>query len=160
MIYCLEINLKNFIQPKVHTWKYVKKNECVLNPSTTSRYTIFIVVRLADLRHIKKLQFHTQLGHMIEKYDVDVNRDRCYLILSIILVNKEMHKHESIIIGEDLPLLESFYINQIAIKKGNYHFDTTGTIYGLGYGPTQQKNVPYFYLIIIIRVLIRTFFCK
>ena len=65
--------------------KYMKKqNECVLNPSTTSRNTIFIVVRLADLRHIKKLQFHTQLGHMIEKYDVGVHRDRFYVILSII----------------------------------------------------------------------------
>ena len=117
-----------------------KQNESVLSPSTTSRNTMFIVVCLADLQHIKKLQFHTQLGHMIEKYDVDVNRDRCYVILSIILVNKEMHKHESIIIGEDLPLLESFYINQIAIKKGNYHFDTTGTIYGLGCGPKSNRN--------------------
>ena len=70
-------------------FKYVKKrNECVLNPSTTLRNTIFIVVRLVDLGHIKKLQFHTQLGHMIEKYDVDVHKDRCYVILSFILVEK------------------------------------------------------------------------
>ena len=65
--------------------KYVKKqNESVLSPSTTSRNTMFIVVCLADLQHIKKLQFHTQLGHMIEKYDVGVHRDRFYVILSII----------------------------------------------------------------------------
>ena len=117
-----------------------KQNECVLNPSTTSRNTIFIVIRLADLQHIKKIQFHTELGDMIEKYDVDIHRVQCYVIISIILVNKEMHKQESIIIDEDLPLLKRFYINQIAIKKGNYHFDTTGTIYGLGYGPKSNRN--------------------
>ena len=101
--------------------KYVKKgNECVLNPSTTSRNTIFIVVRLTDLRHIKKLQFHTGLGHMIQKYDVDVHRDHCYVILSIINVDKKMSEIETLICDEDLPLLKRFYINQIAIRKGNY----------------------------------------
>ena len=117
-----------------------KQNECVLNPSTTSRNTIFIVIRLADLQHIKKIQFHTELGDMIEKYDVDIHRVQCYVIISIILVNKEMHKQESIIIDEDLPLLKHFFINQIAIKKGNYHFVTTGIIYGLGYGPKSNRN--------------------
>ena len=121
--------------------KYIKKgNEFILNPSTTSRNTIFIVVRLIDLRHIKKLQFHTGLGHMIQKYDVDVHRGHCYVILSIINVDKKMSETETLICDEDLPLLKRFYINQIAIRKGNYHFGTTGTIYGLGYGPKSNRN--------------------
>ena len=36
--------------------RYVQKNNVfVLNPSTTSKNTIFIIVRLADLSHIDKL---------------------------------------------------------------------------------------------------------
>ena len=121
--------------------KYFKKgNEYILNPSTTSRNMIFIVVRLCDLQHIEKIQCHTQFGHMIQKLDLKSNKDRCYIMLSIIKVDKEIHKSEPLIYDQDLPLLERFYINQIAIKKGNYHFDTTGTIYGLGYGPKSNRN--------------------
>ena len=35
---------------------------------------------------------------------------------------------------------ETFFVNQIAMKRGNYHFDTTGTIYGFGYGPKSNCN--------------------
>ena len=77
---------------------------------------------------------------MIQKYDVDVRRDHCYVMLSIIHVDKKMSKIATLICDGDLPLLKRFYINQIAIRKGNYDFDTTGTIYGLGYGPKSNRN--------------------
>ena len=49
--------------------KYVKKgNECVLNPSTTSRNTIFIVVRLTDLRHITK----TPISYRVRSHDPEI----------------------------------------------------------------------------------------
>ena len=99
--------------------KYLKKGkEYILNPSMTSRNMIFILVRLADLRNIEKTQFHTQFGHMIQKFDLKSNKDCCYVILSIIKVDKEIHKSEPLIYDQDLPMLEHFYINQIAIKKG------------------------------------------
>ena len=91
---------------------------------------MFIIIWLADLEHAKQLQFHTQLGHMIQKYELNVHKDRCYMVLSIIQINKDMHKLEPLIVDDDLQIMKSFYINQI-IKKGNYHFDTIGTIYGL-----------------------------
>ena len=40
----------------------------------------------------------------------------------------------------DLPLMKRYFVNQIAIKKGNYHFNTTGTVYGLGYGPKSNRK--------------------
>ena len=55
--------------------RYVQKKDVfVLNPSTMSRNIIFIIVRLADLSHIEKLQFHTRLGHMIQKYNLKTTK--------------------------------------------------------------------------------------
>ena len=45
-----------------------------------------------------------------------------------------------LIFDDDLPLMKRFYNNQIAVKIGNYHFNTTGTIYGLGYGSKSNRN--------------------
>ena len=73
--------------------RYVQKNDVfVLNPSTTSKNTIFIIVQLADLSHVDKLQFHTRLGHMIQKYNLNTHKDQCYVILSIIKIEKNVQK--------------------------------------------------------------------
>ena len=56
--------------------KYVEKdNICVLNPSTTLLNIIFITVWLGDLYVIRKLQFYTQLGYMIQKYNLNKYKD-------------------------------------------------------------------------------------
>ena len=37
--------------------------------------------------------------------------------------------------------MKYFLLNQISTtKKGNYHFNTTGSIYGFGYGPKSIRN--------------------
>ena len=45
-----------------------------------------------------------------------------------------------LVTGDNMLLMQRYFVNQIAIKKGNYHFDTTGTIYGLWYGPKLNRN--------------------
>ena len=77
---------------------------------------------------------------MIQKYDMKHGVDRCYVTLSIIKIDKQIQETEPIIVDSDLTLMKHFFVNQIAIKKGNYHFNTTGTIYGLGYGPKLNRN--------------------
>lgn len=120
---------------------YTKKgNTWILNPSSTSKNTIFIVTRLRDVANIPKLQFHTELGKMIQRYDVDKERNECYILLSIIHIDKEEHKKASILKEEDFMLMKRFLINQVSSKKGNYHFNTKGIIYGLGYGPKCNRN--------------------
>ena len=121
--------------------RYIQKgNVCILNPSSTSNNTIYIFVRLQDLSKIEKVQFHTELGYMIRKYDVKHRVDRCYVILSIIKIETQIQKTDPIIVESDLTLMKRFFVNQIAIKKGNCHFNTTGTVYGLGYGPKSNRN--------------------
>ena len=89
---------------------------------------------------LDKLEFHTEQGHMISDYDVQFQKNQCYILLSIIHINKTNQKSHPLTLQEDLDIMKRFYINQIAIKKGNYHFNTTGTIYGLGYGPKSNRN--------------------
>ena len=121
--------------------RYIQKeNVSILNPSLTKNNIIYIIVRLQDLSKIDKVQFHTEIGYIIQKYDVKHGEERCYVILSIIKIDKQVQKQEPIIIESDLTLMKRFFVNQIAIKKGNYHFNTTGTIYGLGYGPKSNRN--------------------
>ena len=121
--------------------RYTKKNNhYVLNPSSTHNNTIYITVRLHDLSCIDKIQFHTELGYAIQKLDVKHEKARCYAILSVIKMDKKVLKMKPIITQSDLPLMKRFYVNQIALRKGNYHFNTTGTIYGLGYGPKSNRN--------------------
>ena len=121
--------------------RYVQKdNVCVLNPSTTLRNTIFIVKPLADLSEIKKIQFYTQLRHMIQKNNLNTHRDQCYVILSIMKINKNVQKMNQLIFENDIPLMKGFNHNQIALTKGNCHFNTTGSIHVLGYGPKSNQN--------------------
>ena len=117
-----------------------KGNNWILNPSSTSKNTIFIVTQLRDVANIPKLQFHTELGKMIHRYDVDKERNECYVLLSIVHIVKEEHKKPSILMEEDFMLMKRFLINQVCSKKGNYHFNTKGIIYGLGYGPKCNRN--------------------
>ena len=41
---------------------------------------------------------------------------------------------------ERLDISNKFYINQVKQKQGNYHYGTSGTIFGLGYGPKFYQN--------------------
>ena len=118
-----------------------KGNKWILNPSNTKYNMIIFAIRLADLWTVKKLQFHTVIGHMIGEYDLKNKKNQCYVLLSVIQINKEVQKSDPIIYDKDLSLMRRFFINQIAVKKGsNYHFNTSGIIYGLGYGPKCNRN--------------------
>ena len=117
-----------------------KENKWFLNPSTTKYSSIYFMVRLSNMISLDKLEFHTEQGHMISDYDVRFQKNQCYILLAIIHIDKTNQKSHPLILNEDLDLMKRFYINQIAIKKGNYHFNTTGTIYGLGYGPKSNRN--------------------
>ena len=95
-----------------------KGNVSILNPSSTSTNTIYIIVRLQDLSEIGKVQFHTELGSMIQKYDVKHGVDRCYVVLSIIKTDKQIQKTDPIIVDSDFPLMKRFFAIKLLLKKG------------------------------------------
>ena len=99
--------------------RYIQKgNVCILNPSSTKNNTIYIIVRLWDLSKIEKVQIHTELGYMIQKYDAKHGVDRCYMILSIIKIDKQVQKQDPIIIDSDLTLMKRFLSTKSLLKRG------------------------------------------
>jgi len=117
-----------------------KGNLWILNPNNTPTNCIYVTVRLQDILHIEKVQYHTASGEMISKFDLDKDRDHCYVLLSLIHIEKKCHKSSSFVKQEEIPLMKRFLRNQILSTKGNYHFNTTGTIYGIGYGSKSNRN--------------------
>lgn len=121
--------------------RYTKDgNTWILNPSNTLTNSIYIVIRLRDVAHIPKVQYHTAFGKMIPKSDLDMDRGYCYVLLSVIHVEKKVRNSQSFIEQNDLQLLKRYLRNQISTTTKNYHFKTSGIIYGFGYGPKSNRN--------------------
>ena len=61
-------------------------------------------------------------------------------MLATIHIQKKWHSKDIVMTESRLQLVKKFYINQIKSNHGVYHFGTSGTIYGLGYGPKFHRN--------------------
>ena len=100
----------------------------VIMKGNGKNYHIFILAAIHEMNGID-LIFFTEIGELIPNSCLDTNRHG-YVLLSCIQIKK--WKAENILMTErHLEIAEKFYINQIKQKHGNYHFGTSGTIYGL-----------------------------
>ena len=73
--------------------------------------------------------------------DLDVNTNmHGYVLLAFIQLEKNWKTQNILMTENRLQIANKFYINQIKQKQGNYHFGTSGTIFGLGYGPKCHRN--------------------
>ena len=71
--------------------EYTRKGKFwILHPSSTPANTIFVIVRLRDIYHIPRVQYHTEFGEMISKYNLDKGREHCYELLSLIYIEKNI----------------------------------------------------------------------
>ena len=74
--------------------------------------------------------------------DVGVDPERHgYVLLSFIHVERKWKNENLLLNKEHLDLCKKFYVNQVKQKQGIYHYGTSGTIFGLGYGPKFYQNV-------------------
>ena len=110
-----------------------------LKPSCTKGNVIYILIAIQEVIHFDHLVFFTEKGKMIPC--LSMNEDRHgYVLLAIIKVKKNWQKLDILMPQSNHDLVKKFYINQIKNGSGSYHFGTSGTIYGLGYGPKFHKN--------------------
>ena len=73
--------------------------------------------------------------------DLDVNTNmHGYVLLAFIQLEKNWKTQNILMTENRLQIANKFYINQIKQKQGNYHFGTSGTIFGLLYGPKCHRN--------------------
>ena len=77
--------------------------------------------------------FFDEFGKLINYKDIEKQR-KVYVLLAMAEKNEAMKKEEFTINHTDIELANKFLINQQK-KDGYFHFDTMGTIFGLGYGP-------------------------
>ena len=110
-----------------------------LKPCCTKRNMIYVLVAIHEVMHIENIIFYTEKGDAILQSDLNPNRQG-YVLLASIQVAKKWMKNDILITDERYELINKYYINQIKQKQGSYHFGTTGTIFGLGYGPKCHRN--------------------
>jgi len=110
-----------------------------LKPCCTKRNMIFVLIAIHEVMYMDNLIFFTEMGDMISQTDIDKNRHG-YVMLAAILVRKTWQKKDILITDRRYELVNKFYFNQIKQNQGNYHFGTSGKIFGLGYGPKCHKN--------------------
>ena len=110
-----------------------------LKPSSTKGNVIYVLVAIQEVIHLDNLVFFTEKGEMIPCSSMDGDR-RGYVLLALIKVKKIWQNRDILMPQSKHELIKKFYINQIKNGSGSYHYGTSGTIYGLGYGPKFHKN--------------------
>ena len=76
--------------------------------------------------------FFSEFGKRIEYQDIEKQK-KAYVLLAMAEKNDVTKKEEFNIIHLDIELASKLWINQLK-KDDSFHFDTTGRIYGLGFG--------------------------
>ena len=109
-----------------------------LKPSSMKGNAIYVLVAIQEVIHLDNLVFFTEKGEMIPCSSMDGDR-RGYVLLALIKVKKIWQNRDILMPQSNHDVVKKFYINQIKNGSGSYHFRTSGTIYGLGYGPKFHK---------------------
>jgi len=93
----------------------------------------FILVDLKDVVLVPNVVFYNELGKRMEPQDLEETKNAFVLLAMAQKNDKQQNSH--ICINEvDLDLANKSRINQIK-SDGSFHFETTGKIFGLGFGP-------------------------
>ena len=79
------------------------------------------------------LIYFDELGRRLETNTL-VKQEKSYVLIGIVEKNSDLKKNETLIDDEDLTLATKMWVNEIK-TDGSFHFDTTGKIFGLGFGP-------------------------
>ena len=94
---------------------------------------LFILVNLKAVKDVHSLTFFDELGSRIEESEID-KFEKSYVLLAVITKKDTNKKKEISIDTSDVQLANKLWVNQIKSDK-SFHFDTTGKIFGLGFGP-------------------------
>ena len=83
--------------------RYTQKgNTWILNISNTPKNTLYVLVRLDDIFHIPKVQYHTGFSKMISKYQFDKDQHHCYVLLLMIHIEKKVKNSPSFVEQNDV----------------------------------------------------------
>ena len=120
--------------------KLVKKQSFItINVEGTKNNKVILLAKFKDMSRFKKLCFFTEVGNIIRQPTVEMKRDG-YVILATIQLEPKLRELCEKINADDLSFAKKYLRNQVVNSKSGYHFGTTGTIHGFGFGPVYSSN--------------------
>ena len=120
--------------------KLVKKKSFIkLNVERTKNNKVFIVLKFKDALEIDKLSYFTETGNLIDRDKYEANT-KGYVLLATIQSEPFLRTKSDSFTRDDMLIAKKFLQNQTQSSKTDYHFGTTGNIYGFGYGPVYTSN--------------------
>ena len=117
----------------------IKKNFIKLNIEGTKNNKIFIVVKYEELMNIDRISFFTETGNVIESGNKTSNK-KGYVILAAVQSEQVIRKSNINFTVDEVSLAKKYLRNQTQSSNKEYHFGTTGNIFGFGYGPVYSSN--------------------
>ena len=94
---------------------------------------IFILVNLKYIQNISSLVFFDELGRRMNSETI-LKQEKAYALLAMVEKTEIDQQNQIFISSDDTKLANKFWVNQIK-TDGSFHFETSGKIFGLGYGP-------------------------
>ena len=109
----------------------------------TVRKRIYILVSLQSVKNMPGLIFFDELGKRLDSKDLETKK-KGHVLLAMAEKSEKVLKLGTFINSEDVKLANKLWVNQIK-TDGSFHFDTSGKIFGLGFGPKyfvdEQTNL-------------------
>ena len=111
--------------------KNVKYTNIQINDMKGRKF--FILVNLKFVQNFSSLVFFDELGRRMDVKTVK-KEEKAYVLLAVVEKSDIADKNNIYISTNDLKLAERFWVNQIK-TAGSFHFETSGKIFGIGFGP-------------------------
>ena len=116
-----------------------KKTFMKLNVEGTKNNKVFIVLKFKDALEVDKLTYFTETANLIDRENYE-NNTKGYVLLATIQAEPILRQNPAAFTRDDLLIAKKFLRNQTQSSKKDYHFGTTGNIYGFGFGPVYTSN--------------------
>ena len=97
------------------------------------------MTKFKDGLKVNKLSFVTESGNLIDRGCYDIN-NKGYILLATIQSEQILRNNKNTLSREDILIAKKFLRNQTESTKKDYHFGTSGHIFGFGYGPVYKSN--------------------
>ena len=116
-----------------------KEKKINVNLEGTKNNKIILITRLRDVFDIQRTLYFTETGELIGSLDREKSKD-CYVILAILQSEESLRKLDEMVTADDVILAKKYLRNQVVASEKKYHYGTTGTIHGFGFGPVYKSN--------------------
>ena len=94
---------------------------------------LYVIVNVKLVNNMSGLIFFDEFGTRLETEKI-TKMKKAFVLLAMVEYSDKMSKSGISISTEDIELGNKLWVNQIK-TDGSFHFDTSGKIFGIGYGP-------------------------